>query len=1039
MASSPSFTLEQVLHDARAHTFFLDYLQRKQAEALLLFWSDCEQFKQLMGNTVEIQSEVSKIQAIHFSPKSRTAQLLGSVETKRVLQRSGLDTFTSAQKECTRLLKANYFPGFTQSKSFTDLVNELRELKQWTLFDAFRDARRVKALHLLMQVERPEFLDTLKFALDLRNRYKPLVAEALAPKSAPKLQIIRQLIDMAKQLEKKYLNSADKQYFARGVSGTSMARTKMSLDDMAHKFDLLTAQPTAASQSSATSVSSPATPKKPTAASSSSRDHLVTPEELIRSLGDAFKQVEEEALAWLERVAMVDARKTDYFLTPINEPREELEFNPGSILVFTCTPSEYAFRVAGPHTLHNSKQRTTGKLLSSNSMAQTTHWVKLDTVFVSNKEDASQYASDITGATASTNAKGMKFRTKIMQKITFPHVKPIVRVEDEPLGSTKVTSLAGVSQLESIAENNARTRSAHQFNSGSGLENTELHAFCFPLALGVDIDVAEAIDTTTYHSFVSPCRTIKHSFAHNCQCLFGVCKTEVKTKPLVVSRNDHDLNHSSLLSDVTSSGIGNGAFMNTSFSFKRSLVMRKTYSECAIWLEKVPNFGLGLNLALNRDGSVVVTRFVSDVHTPSPAASSGRIQVEDELLQVNNVPTYGRKFDDIVNQIKCSPSPVYLRFARGNYLDSVFSNPRAGTTREGSTTDTFSFATTATTDLNLQQVLDESNAYPMIEQQTFQVYSPETTCMLSNAPVFAEMQQALEQNLKQLPSNTLVKPLDVRECLFSFLSVSHVVDVLASLLLERRVVVCSDFPDRIAPAVMCLLQLMRPFSWQYEFVPLLPELHWDWMSTKTPASPDKPSLIGVCTADVCPPSASNHVAPRRNGRLTLREDDWSARERDFETPMERLRGSGGLVRGVVASYFNAKDNVCVDLDADDVSLASNHDHFPAEVREFLIGEFNLALGKGGWSKQQQHGHAPSQNETERVSQALAKAFRMLAMDRVIDFTLSLKEGGVVGFYRHAFLAVCATPDSAEFLERFTKTETFREFTTSEWNLRENAN
>jgi hypothetical protein len=58
---------------------------------------------------------------------------------------------------------------------------------------------------------------------------------------------------------------------------------------------------------------------------------------------------------------------------------------------------------------------------------------------------------------------------------------------------------------ESIAENTARMKMVNHFN-GATLESTELHAFCFPLALAAEVElddegtVANSDSTTVYHS-----------------------------------------------------------------------------------------------------------------------------------------------------------------------------------------------------------------------------------------------------------------------------------------------------------------------------------------------------------------------------------------------------------------------------------------------------------------------------------------------------------------------------------------------------------
>ena len=62
-----------------------------------------------------------------------------------------------------------------------------------------------------------------------------------------------------------------------------------------------------------------------------------------------------------------------------------------------------------------------------------------------------------------------------------------------------------------------------------------------------------------------------------------------------------------------------------------------------------------------------------------------------------------------------------------------------------------------------------------------------------------------------------------------------------------------------------------------------------------------------------------------------------------------------------------------------------------------------------------------------------KAFCALSLNRCGEFALSLKEG-VVGFYRASFLGSEKVDIHREFLEKFTKTDMFKEFVTSCWDV-----
>jgi hypothetical protein len=1098
----PPPTLEQLLHDSRTHTFFLDYLQRKQAEVLLMFWSDCEQFKQLMGKTNEIGSQAKKIIDIHFGPQARTASMIGEIESNRVLDqftkgRPTLDMFANAQRECVRQLRSNHFPSFLESKSYKEMLQANVDIKNWTLQDTFRDPKRVRALHLLLQVERPDFVETLRFTLDLRNRYKPLIAEGLLPVNEgtgsgsakgiqssgkpQKLHIVKELIDLGKFLEKKYL-SADSKQFAKGVSGPTAARVRQSLEDCSHKLEAATLaanqhlnvtvakQATAARTWVTNGVGAGQAPAGSQISAPSQGPSSLVLDDTIKFLADAFKQAEEEAVGWLERFAIADARRTDYFLSPIMEtpsPNKPLyaEDVPSqdSILVLRMSNQEIQWRLLGPHKPQDRD------LVSQVTLRRhpLTHLLQLETKLIGKgKEDTfSQHAADSTGATISGISKGIKFRTKLAQQYTYPNGDSEVLAntvstntgEDEQViqQTAKVTSLAGVSQQESVVENMARSRAQYGFDSKT-LSNTELHAHCFPLHLGIEVDTMAFTNENDilqfYHYFCLPCKSSKHSFEYDCQCVFGCCLTKVTRKSMLtpISSSQSVGNNAADLSTMSVESTGSFSVSRNRGRSPRNL----HYSETALSLQKVPNFGLGLNLALNRDGSVVVTRFVSDVQTPSPAAASGKIAVEDELLAVNRVSVHGRRFDDIVGQIKNSASPVYLRFARGNYLESIINK---------------AFVSTSPNEPERIVKVANPEAPEGEEEEMIKltVYSPEVTCITSNQPIFNEMRIAMEEGVGPMLqkkesamdvesieeqathlsavllssssfANKISWSVDVRASLFNFLDVPRVVDIIAAMLLERRVLIISDYPERIAPAVVALMQIIRPFSWRHDFSPFLPEPHYDWFTSKIGST--KPFLVGLCTVDVVPPPVDQFI-PRRQGRLTLREDIWSTRERDFMFPTDRLIRNAGYVRNAV-TLLTTQDTLIVDLDSDKVSSGNSNifekDRFPADIRDSLIADINAALGRGGLCRLEKVMeyddvvNTPGM-ATEQVNKAFVKAYNTLTLNRCGEFCLSLKEG-IVGFYRGAFLGAVKTDSHQEFLEKFTKTETFKEYVISNWDI-----
>uniref|UniRef100_A0A665VJ81 PDZ domain-containing protein n=1 Tax=Echeneis naucrates TaxID=173247 RepID=A0A665VJ81_ECHNA len=73
--------------------------------------------------------------------------------------------------------------------------------------------------------------------------------------------------------------------------------------------------------------------------------------------------------------------------------------------------------------------------------------------------------------------------------------------------------------------------------------------------------------------------------------------------------------------------------------------------------------GLGLSLAGNRDRSRL-SIFVVGLHPGGPAARDGRIQVGDELLEINNQILYGRSHQNASSIIKSATSKVKLILLR---------------------------------------------------------------------------------------------------------------------------------------------------------------------------------------------------------------------------------------------------------------------------------------------------------------------------------------------------------------------------------------
>ncbi|CAB1339259.1 unnamed protein product, partial [Coregonus sp. 'balchen'] len=86
----------------------------------------------------------------------------------------------------------------------------------------------------------------------------------------------------------------------------------------------------------------------------------------------------------------------------------------------------------------------------------------------------------------------------------------------------------------------------------------------------------------------------------------------------------------------------------------------------------------------------------------------------------------------------------------------------------------------------------------------------------------------------------LRRPMDSRlehvdfDSLFSCLSVRQVVQVFASLLLERRVIFVADKLSTLSSCIHAVVALLYPFSWQHTFIPVLPASMVDIVCCPTP-------------------------------------------------------------------------------------------------------------------------------------------------------------------------------------------------------------
>ncbi|XP_063811500.1 DENN domain-containing protein 2C isoform X2 [Pseudophryne corroboree] len=96
----------------------------------------------------------------------------------------------------------------------------------------------------------------------------------------------------------------------------------------------------------------------------------------------------------------------------------------------------------------------------------------------------------------------------------------------------------------------------------------------------------------------------------------------------------------------------------------------------------------------------------------------------------------------------------------------------------------------------------------------------------------------------------LCRPMDSRlehvdfDCLFSCLSVPHLIKVFASLLLERRVIFVADNLSTLSKCAHAVLAVLYPFTWQHTYIPVLPASMIDIVCSPTPF------LIGILSCSL---------------------------------------------------------------------------------------------------------------------------------------------------------------------------------------------
>lgn len=442
---------------------------------------------------------------------------------------------------------------------------------------------------------------------------------------------------------------------------------------------------------------------------------------------------------------------------------------------------------------------------------------------------------------------------------------------------------------------------------------------------------------SSIHCFVLPCRGSNHPSrcSDQCTCLFGACITKYLPKLLPIP-DDPELSANSP-----------GYWLER----KRR---NQEYKELTVAIDKIPDFGLGLSLALSR-GSIFVNKLVPHPSMQTSAEKSG-IQVGDELQAVNGSLVFGRPFQEVVAQIKAANTPIIFTFSRGIRPQEI--------TQEGAQ----------------EKASDSTNS-----SKHRKVYLPQSVCILSSFPLFDRMREMLvdtyndsywsnrdethpvseaflkkyirQENEKRRNSlivtqrrsprskSNIDRPMAPRfpfRILFDTLSLENILSILSSLLLGGRVLFCSDQMSRLCLVSECLFSLLWPFSWLHFYCPVLPQSLVSAFIRK--CENGKPFMVGICTLDLCP---CEEISSKKFSSNAKGDNDkqakgkifeeslkaWNGQDTDYWTPYERLVRSGAVRK------LYDEGVMIIDIDSDMI-YHSNHSArtipFPDDIKDSLL-------------------------------------------------------------------------------------------------------
>ncbi|XP_071441310.1 uncharacterized protein [Hetaerina americana] len=228
------------------------------------------------------------------------------------------------------------------------------------------------------------------------------------------------------------------------------------------------------------------------------------------------------------------------------------------------------------------------------------------------------------------------------------------------------------------------------------------------------------------------------------------------------------------------------------------------------------------------------------------------------------------------------------------------------------------------------------------------------------------------------PYDTRLEERDVME-LFCCLEVAVFLDVFASLLLERKVILTSSSLSKLSSCIEALQSALYPFSWQHTFIPILPAPMLEICSAPTPY------IIGV------------------------------------------LKGSNGQVPTI-----NFDEGIMVDLDTSSYikRVGDEGSILPPRIKRALRAALRLALGITPSPLQNCSKNNPAPDGASPVRNVLvSEAFLRMFLMVVGHYPnhIAVQQDGRQVFQRESFIKAMPFDSVQMFLEWFTETSMFSAF------------